>query len=78
MNEFIKFFNSHVKPNYSMHLVISYCKICDWRIHIFIRKGNDDGSDLTIFDDNHCDAEYLAAKAQIALKDYLSETYGGY
>ena len=77
MNELIKFFAEHVK-DYQMHFCISYCKICDWRIHIFKKGANPDGSDIEIFDDSHCDAEYLAAKAQIALKDHLSEFCGGY
>ena len=77
MNEFLKFFDEQAK-NYPMHLCISYCKICDWRIHIFKKGANEDGSDIEIFDDSHCDSEYLAAKAQIALKDHLSEFRGGY
>jgi len=77
MNELIKFFNEQVK-HYPMHLSISYCKICDWRIHIFKKGANQDVSNIEIFDDSHCDAEYLAAKAQIALKDHLSEYCGGY
>lgn len=77
MVELLRFFDEKTR-DYPLHLSISYCRICDWRIHIFKRGANPDGSDIEIFDDNHCDAEYLAAKAQIALKDHLSEYCGGY
>lgn len=77
MNEFMKFFAEKAR-DYPMHLKITYCKICDWEVHIFKRGVGENGSDLEIFYDSHCDPEYLFAKAQIALKDHLSEYCGGY
>lgn len=78
MNEFMKFFYEKTR-DYPMHLKITYCKICEWEIHIFKRGAGENGSDLEIFHDwGHCDPEYLFAKAQIALKDHLSEFCGGY
>lgn len=77
MNEFMKFF-SEVTRDYPMHLMITYCKICDWNIHIFKRGAGENGEDLEIFNDQDCDPEYLFAKAQVALKDHLSDYCGGY
>lgn len=77
MEAFLKFFDEQ-RVNYPMHLVISYCKICDWNIRIFKRGAGENGADLEIFSGQDCDLEYLLAKAQVALKDHLSEFRGGY
>lgn len=77
METFLKFFNEQ-RVYYPMHLQITYSKICDWRINLFKRGVLPDGGDLIIFCEQHSDIEYLCAKAQVALKDHLSEYQGGY
>lgn len=77
MNEFLKFFDEQRK-DYPMHLQITYSKICDWTINLFKRGAAPNGEDFIIFCEQHCDIEYLFAKAQVALKDHLSEYRGGY
>lgn len=77
MNEFLKFFDEQRK-DYPMHLQITYSKICDWTINLFKRGTAPNGEDFIIFYEQDCDIDYLFAKAQVALKDHLSEYRGGY
>lgn len=76
MTDFLKFFDEKTS-SYPMHLVISYSKRCDWCIHIYKRGCADDGSIEIVYVES-CDMEYAFAKAQVLLKDFLSDHNGGY
>ena len=77
MADFLKFFDDK-KSDYPMHLEIGYCKICDWSIHIYKRGCGKNGGDLEIVNVQECDMELCFAKAQVELKEWLSENNGGY
>ena len=77
MNEFLKFFDEKVET-YPMHLEITFSKICDWCISVWKKGCGKNGEDISIVDVQSCDLELCFAKAQIALKEWLSEHEGGY
>lgn len=77
MIEFLKFFDKKAK-DYPMHLEIYYSKIMDWCINICKRGCGKDGGDLVITNVQSCDMELCFAKAQVELKEWLSENQGGY
>jgi hypothetical protein len=78
MNEFIKFFDK-VTEYYPMHLEIYYSKITDWSIRVYKKGcGKKYGSDLEILSIQDCDVDLVFAKAQVELKEWLSDNEGGY
>lgn len=77
MNEFLKFFDEKVKT-YPMHLEIYYSKIMDWCITVYKKGCGENGEDITILAVQSCDMELAFAKAQVELKEWLSENEGGY
>lgn len=64
--------------SYTMHLDFSYCRTCDWMLHIWKQGWCADGGDLLIFNDHDCDPNLLLAKGEVALKEWLAENNGGY
>lgn len=77
MNDFLKFFAEQIKA-YPMHLEIGYNKVSDWTIYIYKRGCGENGKDLEIVDVSDPDMELCFAKAQVQLKEWLSEHEGGY
>lgn len=77
MNDFLRFFNKIVE-DYPMHLEIGYNKVADWGIYIYKRKCGENGKDLVIVNVSDCDMELCFARAQVQLKEWLSENEGGY
>ena len=77
MNDFLKFFDKKVET-YPMHLEIYYSKICDWSIRVWKKGCGENGKDILIVDVQSCDMELCLAKAQVELKEWLSEHEGGY
>lgn len=77
MDDFLIFFNSIVH-DYPMHLEIYYSKIMDWCIHIYKKGCGENGKDLEILSVQSCDMQLAFAKAQVELKEWLSENNGGY
>ena len=77
MNDFLKFFDEKIR-DYPMHLDIGYCKTCDWTIYIYKKCCGENGSDLVIVNVSDCDMKLCFAKAQVELKQWLSEHEGGY
>ena len=77
MKEFIEFFDEKVKT-YPMHLEIYYSKIMDWCISIYKKGCGQNGEDLHILSVQSCDMNLAFAKAQVELKEWLSENEGGY
>lgn len=67
-----------IERGHKFHLELSYCSICDWTLKIYRKGLSDNGEDVVIFEEQSCDYEYLICKAQVAIKDYLLKTYGGY
>ena len=77
MDDFLRFFDSIVH-DYPMHLEIYYSKIMDWCIHIYKKGCGENGEDLKILSVQSCDMQLAFAKAQVELKEWLSENNGGY
>lgn len=76
MGDFLKYFNKVVR-DYPMHLEIYYSKITEWSIRIWRKGCGENGKDIEIFNDQgYCNAEYLFAKAHVALVDWLSDNEG--
>ena len=61
-----------------MHLEVTYSKVCDWMIYIYKQGCGENGSDLKILDVQDCDIDLCFARAQVELKEWLSENNGGY
>lgn len=77
MSDFLEFFEE-TKKWCPMHLDISYSVLTDWTINIY-QKANIDGYDsLTICTVQSKNKEYAFAKAQVELKDWLTQYRGGY
>ena len=84
MDDFLRFFDEKAQ-DYPMHLDIHYSKITDWVISVY-KKGcateypdsHHIGEDAIIVSEQDCDVELAFARAQVALKDWLSEFEGGY
>lgn len=84
MDDFLRFFDEKAH-NFPMHLAINYSKIVDWMI-VITKNGcaadypecEHDGDDVIIVMEQEVDMELCFAKAQVALKEWLSEYDGGY
>lgn len=75
MQEFLRFYDQVKKGSWALEIYNS--SIIDWRITIgFVSTNTKYGE--TIIDVQDCDIEYVFAKAQVLLKDWLSENDGGY
>lgn len=75
MEDFLRFYNQVKKSSWTLEIYNS--SIIDWRITIgFISMHTKHGE--TIIDVQDCDIEYVFAKAQVLLKDWLTENEGGY
>ena len=77
MNEFLEFFDRKVRT-YPMHLGVYYSKIMDWCINVYKAGCGENGTDLEIVRVQSCDMELCFAKAQVELKEWLSEHEGGH
>lgn len=77
MEGFLRFFD-HIVHRVPMHFELTYSKICDWQLHIWRKGVADDGGDVEVCYIQNCDLEYVFARGQVALKDFLLETEGGY
>lgn len=60
------------------HFELGYCNVTEWMMRIYRTGCSMDGGDLTVFEDQSFDLNYLIAKATVAVKDYLLENCGGY
>lgn len=56
-----------------MHLEFSYCKTCDWMLHIWKKGCGKGGKDLIIFNEQDTDPDLLLAEGEAALKEWLLE-----
>lgn len=56
-------------------LEIAYSSVVDWYIIIYLILDNQKKCVVNV---QHCDMEYAFAKAQVELKEWLSENEGGY
>ena len=77
MNEFLKFFDEK-KDSFPMHMEIYYSSMVDWSISVWTGRNGGYVNRKKIVNVQHPDIEYAFAKAQVELKDYLSEYEGGY
>lgn len=64
--------------DYPMHLEIGYNRVTDWCIDVYKRGCGENGKDLKILSVQDCDAKLAFARAQVELKEWLSENEGGY
>lgn len=84
MDDFLRFFDEK-KDYFPMHMEIYYSKIMDWCIDIY-KKGcaadypnaEHREDDVVIVQEQDLDMELCFARAQVALKEWLSEYNGGY
>lgn len=84
MNDFLLFFDYLVK-RFPVHLEITYCKTCDWRI-LIVKQGcardypdaKHIGDTVILVDLQENDMNLCFAKAHVALKEWLLEFEGGY
>lgn len=60
------------------HFELYYSRIADFRMTLYLRGFNNDGTDLVIFDEQNCDLDYLISKCKVVYKDWLLENNGGY
>ena len=60
------------------HFELTYSSVCDFRIRLYLKGYNEDGSDLDIIDEQYCDLDYLISKCKVLYKDWLLENEGGY
>lgn len=63
---------NHHSSRLGLRMEVYHSNIVDWRITIDHRTMG------TIVDVQHCDYQYVFAKAQVNLKEWLSEHNGGY
>ena len=77
MGDFLKFFDTVIGRE-PMHLNISYSKITDYTVQIWKKECAENGGDIVICDVQHCDLSYCLAKAEVMLKDWLTDERGGY
>lgn len=64
--------------SHTMHFELYYSKIMDWRLHIWKKGCGENGSDLEICREQHCDLNLLLAKGEVAIKEWLLENEHGY
>ena len=69
---FLRFFDK-VAYKYKLHLSIAYNKVADWGIYIYRSGRGENGKDLVIVNVSDCDMELCFARAQVQLKEWLSE-----
>lgn len=60
------------------HFELDYSSACDFRIRLYLRGYNNDGSDLDIINEQNCDLDYLISKCKVLYKDWLLKNEGGY
>jgi len=75
MTDLFETYDQHA-AGLGLRMEIYHSSIVDWRITIEKRKTLTEG-DL-IVDVQHCDYKYALAKAEVELKEWLSENNGGY
>lgn len=59
-----------------LKMEIYHSSIIDW--HVTIEKRNSLTESYVIVDVQHCDYKYVLAKAEVQLKEWLTEHNGGY
>lgn len=64
--------------SYTMHLDFSYSKNCDWLLIVYKSGCGKNGENLIIFQGQDCDPDYLLAKGEVAVKEWLLVNNGGY
>lgn len=75
MSDLMEVYDRHAS-RLGLRMELYHSSIIDWRITIEKRKSLTEG-DL-IVDVQHCDYQYVLAKAEVQLKEWLSENNGGY
>ena len=76
-SNFLEWFDE-VIGNTPMHFELTYSKTTDWFIQIWRKGTGKDDADETIIRCQDIDLSLLFAKAEIAVKEYLIKTNGGY
>lgn len=76
MHDFLKFYDS-IKERFPWSIEIYNSSVMDWCITIGYQPTHTlHGEKIVHVQD--CDMELVFAKAQVLLKEYLSENHGGY
>ena len=75
--DFLQWFDEVVDST-PMHFELTYSKTIDWFIYIWRKGTGKDDANEEIFRCMDIDLSLLFAKAEIAVKEYLTDTNGGY
>ena len=75
--DFLQWFDEVVGST-PMHFELTYSKTTDWFIHIWRKGTGKDGADEVIVGCQDIDLSLLFAQAEVAVKEYLIKTNGGY
>lgn len=75
--DFLQWFDEVVGST-PMHFELTYSKHTDWFIYIWRKGTGKDDANEEIFRCMDIDLSLLFAKAEIAVKEYLTDTNGGY
>lgn len=76
MSDFLRFYDN-IKHGHGWALYIYHTSIADWCITLGYKMTHSKHGE-EIFSIQDCDMELAFAKAQIALKEHLMESEGGY
>ena len=74
MSEFLRFIDE-LMGRRKVWLEVAYSSVIDWCITVHFVVENEKKCVVAV---QHCDMEYVFAKAHAELKDWLSENEGGY
>jgi hypothetical protein len=74
--DFLDWFHG-IAYKYGLNIEIYYSSIVDWNIKIGYKSTSVHHGEI-ILDIQHCDVNYVFAKAQVLLKEWLMENKGGY
>lgn len=74
MPEFLRFIDE-LREYRKVWLEIAYSSVVDWCIIVHLIVKNEKKCVVSV---QNCDMEYAFAKAQVELKEWLSENEGGY
>lgn len=77
MNDLIIFFEEVNNRSLEYTMEIYYSSIVDWRVTIGYKYTHPRHGEM-IVDVQHCDKEYVFAKAQVLFKEWLLEHESGY
>lgn len=77
MNDFLEFVDE-LTERFKIHVEIYHSSIMDWCIIVYRKGCGENNTDLKMCQVQDCDMKLAFARAQVELKEWLSENEGGY